>query len=235
MKELTTKLGTFVLIGTLVLGSCSTVKNANNQQKGTGIGAVGGAILGGIIGNQIGDGHSEIGAVIGGVIGGAAGNVIGGKMDRQAEIIENEVPGAKVERVNDGEAIAVTFDGESGGVTFATAKYAVTPESQTTLDKLIEVFKAYPDTNLLINGHTDSVGNDANNMTLSQKRALSVRDYLIANGVESSRLTTKWYGETMPKATNDTAEGRSINRRVEVFITPNQKMIDEAKQATGQQ
>ncbi len=235
MKKLTTKLGISVLIGTLVLGSCSTVQNANNQQKGTGIGAVGGAILGGIIGNQIGDGHSEIGAIIGGVVGGAAGNVIGGKMDRQAEIIENEIPGAKVERVNDKEAIAITFDGESRGITFATAQYAVTLESQTTLDKLIEVFKAYPDTNLLINGHTDSVGNDANNMTLSQKRVLSVRDYLIANGIESSRLTTKWYGETMPKATNDTAEGRSINRRVEIFITPNQKMIDEAKQATGQQ
>ncbi len=235
MKNITVKLGALAIAGTLTLGSCSSIQNANNQQKGTGIGAIGGAVLGGIIGNQIGGGNSEIGAVIGGVIGGAAGNAIGGKMDRQAEQIENEVPGAKVERVNDGEAIAVTFDGESGGVTFETAQYAVTPASQTTLDKLIDVFKAYPDTNLLINGHTDNVGNDANNMTLSQKRAMSVRDYLVANGVDASRVTTKWYGETMPKATNDTAEGRSINRRVEVFITPNEKMIQEAKEATGEQ
>ncbi len=234
MKKITIKLGVLALAGTLVLGSCSTVQNANSQQKGTAIGAGAGAVLGAVIGNQIGSGHSEVGAILGGVIGGAAGNAIGGKMDRQAEQIENEVPGAKVERINDGEAIAVTFDGESGGVTFATAQYAVTPESQETLDKLIQVFKSYPDTNLLINGHTDNVGNDTNNMTLSQKRALSVRDYLVANGVDGSRVTTKWYGETMPKSTNDTAEGRAINRRVEVLITPNQKMIDEAKQATGE-
>ena len=235
MKNITIKLSSLALIGALTLSSCGAIQNSNSQQKGTGIGAIGGAVLGGIIGNQIGDGNSELGAVIGGVIGGAAGNAIGGKMARQAEQIENEVPGAKVERVNDGEAIAVTFDGQSGGVSFDTAKYAVTPETQATLDKLIEVFKSYPDTNLLINGHTDSVGNDANNMTLSQKRAMSVRDYLVANGVDASRVTTKWYGETMPKASNDTKAGQAINRRVEVFITPNEKMISEAKQATGQQ
>ncbi len=226
MKIITTKLGILAVAGLLTFNSCGTM---STQTKGTGIGATGGAILGGIIGNQIGSGHSEIGAVIGGVIGGATGNVIGGNMDRQAEQIENEVPGAKVERVNEGQAIEVTFDGKSGGVVFETAKYAVTSTSQGTLSKLIQVFKSYPDTNLTINGHTDNVGNDANNMTLSKKRALSVRDYLVANGVDASRVTTKWYGETKPKYSNDTKEGQSMNRRVEVFITPNDKMIEEAK------
>ncbi|MFV0237961.1 MAG: OmpA family protein [Flavobacteriales bacterium] len=235
MKNLNTKLGIIVIVGALIFGSCSSIQSANSQQKGTGIGAIGGAILGGIIGNQVGDGNSELGALIGGVIGGAAGNMIGRKMDRQAEQIQNEVPGAKVERVNDGEAIAVIFDGESGGVTFPTAKYAVTPNSQATLDKLIQVLKSYPDTNLLVNGHTDNVGSDANNMALSQKRAESVHDYLVKNGLESSRIETKWYGETKPKSTNDTAEGRSINRRVEILIAPNDKMIEEAKKATGQE
>ncbi|MFV0530064.1 MAG: OmpA family protein [Flavobacteriales bacterium] len=234
MKNLTTKLSAFVMVWALIFSSCSTMQNANNQQKGTGIGAVGGAVIGGIIGNQVGSGHSEIGALIGAVIGGAAGNVIGAKMDRQAERIENEVPGAKVERVNNGEAIAVTFDGESGGVTFDTAKYTVTASSQSTLNKLIDIFKAHPDTDLLINGHTDNVGSDANNMTLSQKRAMSVQNYLVANGIDASRITTKWYGETMPKESNDTAEGRALNRRVEVLITANDKMVEEAKEQVGE-
>jgi len=230
MKNIKTKAGALAIVGMLTFNACSTLQNANKTQKGAGIGAVGGAVLGGIIGNQIGHGNSKLGALIGGVIGGVTGGVIGNKMDRQAERIENEVPGAKVERVNDGEAIAVTFDGQSGGVTFATAKYAVTPESKVTLDKLIEVFKSYPDTNLLINGHTDSIGKDTDNMILSKKRAQSVRDYIISQGIASGRITTKWYGESKPKESNDNEEGRAINRRVEVFITANQKMIDEARQ-----
>ncbi len=224
------QLGIISFLSALLIWSCSTVQNANNTQKGTAIGATGGAILGAIIGNQIGSGHSEIGAVIGGVIGGGTGNVIGRKMDQQAQEIETEIPGAKVERINEGEAISVTFDGESGGVTFATAKSAITPESQANLDKLIAIFRKYPDTNLLIQGHTDDVGSESSNMELSRKRAVSVYDYMKLNGLPSERMTTKWFGESMPKVSNDTPANRQINRRVEVFITPNEKMIEESSQ-----
>lgn len=138
--------------------------NANNSQKGAVIGAAGGAIIGAIIGNNAGKGgNGELGAVIGGVVGGTAGAVIGNKMDKQAQKIEEEIPGAVVERVDDG--IVVTFD-ENSGVYFDTNKYNINSASQATLDKLISVLKEYPDTNILVVGHTDSTGSAEYNMTV---------------------------------------------------------------------
>ncbi|MBT8261476.1 MAG: OmpA family protein [Bacteroidia bacterium] len=226
------------IIATLVLfvgsfGSCEATKNANNKQKGAVIGAAGGAILGAIIGNNVGKGgNSEAGAVIGGVVGGAAGVIIGDRMDKQAQKIEEEIPGAKVERVDDG--IVVTFD-ENSGVYFATNKYNINEASQTTLDKLAGVLVEYPDTDVLVVGHTDSTGADEYNMTLSKNRANAVTNYFTQNkGLNPSRFTTNWYGETSPVADNNTAEGRAQNRRVNIAIVPNEKMIKDAeKQAEG--
>jgi outer membrane protein OmpA-like peptidoglycan-associated protein len=215
------------------LGSCEATRNANNKQKGAVIGATGGAILGAIIGNNVGKGgNSEAGAVIGGVVGGAAGVIIGDRMDKQAQKIEEEIPGAKVERVDDG--IVVTFD-ENSGVYFATNKYNINEASQTTLDKLAGVLVEFPDTNVLVVGHTDSTGADEYNMTLSKNRAMAVTNYFTQNkGLNSSRFTTNWYGETSPVADNNTAEGRAQNRRVNIAIVPNEKMIKDAeKQAEG--
>ena len=121
MKTILRNVSMFAIAISMLTG-CEATKNANNQQKGTVIGAAGGAILGAVIGNNVGkkgDG-GELGAVIGGVVGGAAGNVIGKKMDKQAQRIEEEIPGAEVERVDDG--IVVNFD-ENSGVYFATNKY----------------------------------------------------------------------------------------------------------------
>ena len=211
--------------------NCKSVENANNKQKGAVIGATGGAILGAIIGNNMGKGgNGELGAVIGGVIGGGAGVLIGNKMDKQAQKIEEEIPGAQVERVDDG--IVVTFD-ESSGVYFDTNKYNINTDSQNTLNKLIGVFKEFPDTNILVVGHTDSVGADDYNMTLSKNRAYAVSNYLTKQGVNDARLTTNWFGETQPIHDNSTAEGRAKNRRVNIAILPNEKMIKEAKQQAG--
>ena len=161
------------------LGSCEATRNANNKQKGAVIGATSGAILGAIIGNNVGKGgNGELGAVIGGVVGGGAGVLIGAKMDKQAQKIEEEIPGAQVVRVDDG--IVVTFD-ENSGVYFDTAKYNINPASQATLDKLANVLREYPDTNVLVVGHTDSVGADEMNMTLSKNRAQSVTNYFVQN------------------------------------------------------
>lgn len=215
----------------LLLG-CDAIQNANNAQKGGVIGAGGGAILGAIIGNNVGKGgNGELGAVIGGVVGGGAGILIGRKMDRQAERIEEEIPGAQVERLDDG--IVITFD-ENSGVYFDTNKYNINAASQTTLDKLAGVLAEYPDTNVLVVGHTDSTGPDAYNMTLSKQRAQSVTNYFNQQkNLAASRFTTNWFGETQPLHDNSTAEGRSKNRRVNIAIVPNQKMVDEAKKESG--
>lgn len=230
MKTLKNKFLSLALILSLLFGftACEATKNANNKQKGAVIGAAGGAIIGAIIGNNVGSGNnSELGAVIGGVVGGTAGVLIGKRMDEQAKKIETEVPGAEVERVDNG--IVVTFD-ENSGVYFDTNKSNINVKSQQTLDKLAKVFIDFPDTNILVVGHTDSTGSEEYNMALSEKRAKSVTSYLINDGIASSRFETLWYGETQPKYDNSTAEGRAKNRRVNVAIVPNEKMKKEAQQ-----
>ena len=220
---------TFIITIAANITGCKATKNANNKQKGAVIGATGGAILGAILGNNIGKGgKGEVGAVIGGVVGGTVGVLIGNKMDKQAQKIEEEIPGAVVERVDDG--IVITFD-ENSGVYFDTNKYDINTKSQGTLDKLTNVLNEYTDTNVSIVGHTDSSGSDALNMKLSKNRAFAVTNYFIEiKGLNSSRFSTSWYGESSPVSDNSTAEGRTKNRRVNVVILPNDKMIKDAEQ-----
>ena len=221
----------FALALIVSLPNCKAIKNANNKQKGAVIGAASGAVIGAILGNNVGKGgNGELGAAIGGVVGGAAGVLIGAKMDKQAQKIEEEVPGATVERVDN--AIVITFD-ENSGVYFETNKYNINSASKESLDKLIGVFKEYPETDILVVGHTDSVGAEEYNMTLSKNRANSVTSYLTSNGISNSRLTTNWFGETQPKHDNSTKEGRAKNRRVNIAVLPNDKMIDEAEKESG--
>lgn len=210
--------------------SCSTVRNANNTQKGAVIGASGGAVIGGVIGNNVGKGgNTALGAIIGAAIGGAAGGYIGNRMDRQAERIEEEIPGAEVQRV--GEGINVTFT-QDAGVYFDTNKSDVKGMSATTLDKMANILNEYPKSNILVEGHTDSAGAEDYNMSLSQRRAESVTNYLIAKGISPSRFSTKWYGETQPRESNDTAEGKAKNRRVELAIIANDALKEEAMRET---
>jgi len=217
-----------------ILPGCSETKKMSKEQKGAAAGAAGGAVIGGIIGNNVGKkGNTVLGALIGAVVGGVAGGVIGNKMDRQAEQIKTEVPGAQVTRVEEG--INVTFDennpdGSKAGVFFATNQYNISDNSKLSLDKLVKIFNQYPETNILIEGHTDNVGADAYNLSLSQKRAESVGNYLKNKSIPANRLTIKWYGETEPKVDNDTDAHRAQNRRVEFAITANEKMKTDAKQ-----
>ncbi len=213
---------------TLLFG-CEATRNANNTQKGAVIGAGSGAVIGGVIGNNVGKGNSALGAIIGGVVGGAAGGYIGSRMDKQAKQIEEEIPGAEVERV--GEGINVTFD-EASGVYFDTEKYNINAKSQETLNKLAAIFKEYPNTNVLVEGHTDNTGSDSYNLTLSKNRAQAVTNYMVTNGLDKGRFDTKWYGEAQPKYDNTTAEGRSKNRRVELAIVANEELKKEAEEAT---
>ncbi len=226
-------LAAFAIVMIIGLNSCKATQNANNKQKGAVIGAAGGAILGAIIGNNTGKKGSggELGAVIGGVVGGAAGVLIGSKMDKQAQKIEEEIPGAKVERIDDG--IVITFD-ENSGVYFDTNKYNINTDSGILLKKLGSILVEYPDTNVLVVGHTDSTGANEYNLTLSKNRANSVTDFFMKNGMSADRFTTKWFGEDQPIDDNNTVEGRAKNRRVNLAIVPNEKMVNEAKKEAGE-
>lgn len=229
MKNIANKIVAMGIILTLTV-SCNAVKNANNTQKGTAIGAGSGAAIGGIIGNNVGNGkNTALGAIIGAVVGGAAGGYIGNRMDKQAQRIEEEIPGAEVTRV--GEGINVVFN-EDAGVYFDTNKSDVKGTSAVTLDRLVGILKEYPDTNILVEGHTDSAGAEDYNMNLSKQRAQSVTSYLVNNGIAGNRLTTKWYGESQPKSDNSTAEGKAKNRRVEMIIVANDQLKQEALQKT---
>jgi len=219
----------YVLALAMVM-SCSTIKNANKTQKGAVIGAAGGAVIGGVIGNNVGNGNNTaLGAILGAAIGGAAGGYIGNRMDRQAERIEEEIPGAEVKRV--GEGINVTFN-EDAGVYFDTNRSDVKGTSASTLDKLAGIFKEYPNSNILVEGHTDSAGAEEYNMNLSKQRAVSVTNYLTAKGISPTRFTTKWYGELQPVGDNATTAGKAQNRRVELAIVASEELKEEAIEQT---
>ena len=232
MKQVFEKAIVFIAGVMIMCSSCETTKKANNTQKGAAVGAASGAVIGGVIGNNVGDkNNTALGAIIGAVVGGAAGGIIGNKMDRQAEEIKEEIPGAEVQRV--GEGINVTFndknpDGSKAGVYFKTNVYDISPNSKLALDKLVKVFTQYPETNILIEGHTDNRGTDEYNNNLSQKRAIAVGNYLKSAGIAASRLTVKWYGESQPKVENSSPENMAENRRVEFAITANDKMKEQA-------
>jgi len=199
--------GTAILL-TLLLSGCASMSKG---QEGAAVGGAAGAVLGGIIGNQTGS--TARGAIIGAAVGGAAGAVIGKRMDEQAEVLEEELPGAEVERV--GEGIQVTFD---SGILFDFDSYALRPEAREHLTNLAASLNEYPDSELLIVGHTDSSGADDYNQTLSERRADAAGSFLIRGGVLPSRVRTTGMGETEPVAPNDTEDGMQQNRRVEVAI-----------------
>jgi outer membrane protein OmpA-like peptidoglycan-associated protein len=192
----------------LTAASCSTW---GHRETGAVVGAAAGGAVGGVIGTQ--SGSTARGAIIGAVVGGAAGAVIGHQMDRQAEELEAQVPGAVVERV--GEGIHITFP---SGLLFGFDSNEIRPDAAAHLRQLATSLGEYPNTQVLIVGHTDSVGNDSYNLDLSVRRAEAARSYLATRGVQAARLHASGRGEWEPLATNETEAGRQANRRVEVAI-----------------
>lgn len=213
------KMITGILLTGLLLGSCSSM---NKTQKGAVIGGGSGAVVGGVIGRAAG--NTAAGAIIGAAVGGTTGAIIGRQMDKQAEEIKKEVPNAKVERV--GEGIVVEF---SDKVLFETDKSNLNASAQNTLNNLTRILKKYPDTNLEIDGHTDSRGTESYNQDLSERRAQSVADYLTSSNISRSRITTRGFGEMQPKYSNETEDGRAGNRRVEFQISANETMKANAR------
>ena len=207
----------------LILSGCASW---NKTQKGAVVGTAAGGAMGAVIGRA--SGNTALGAIIGATVGGATGAVIGHQMDKQAEEIKNTVPDAKVERV--GEGIAVEFN---SNVLFGFDKSNLSDDAKISLDKLVKVLNSYPETNIEVQGHTDSKGSESYNQDLSERRASAVSAYLDSKGIAANRLSIKGFGETAPKYDNSTAEGRTGNRRVEFMITANEKMKAEAAKEAG--
>jgi outer membrane protein OmpA-like peptidoglycan-associated protein len=207
----------------LVLSGCSSF---TRTQKGGAIGTASGGAVGAVIGRA--SGNTAMGAIIGAVVGGTAGAIIGNQMDKQAAEIARDIPDAKVTRVEEG--IVVEF---SSQVLFGFDQSDLNAESRSSLDKLVRVLNGYPDTDIEIQGHTDSDGTVAYNKRLSERRALAVSNYLTSRNIVPSRITVVGYGELAPKYSNEDASGKALNRRVEFLISANEKMRREAIQSTS--
>ena len=219
-------LSVLLLCMAVVFSSCGTW---NNTAKGTAIGVGGGAAVGAGIGAIAG--NTALGSIIGAAVGGTAGALIGKQMDKQTKGLEASLrEEAVVETINEGEALKVTFD---SGILFATNSSTVSAASKSALRNLATSLNANPDTDIKIVGHTDSTGKVDYNQTLSEKRAKSVYDYLMEDqGISSTRMTFEGKGIHEPVADNATPEGRAKNRRVEILILPNQRMIQQAQDGT---
>jgi outer membrane protein OmpA-like peptidoglycan-associated protein len=194
--------------------------NTSRATKGAIIGAGAGAAAGAVIAKK----NKAAAIIFGAAVGGVAGALIGDYMDKQAAKIQEDLDGATVERV--GEGIIVTFD---SGILFDHDSYALKQATRDNLNELSGALIKYDDTDVKVLGHTDSTGSTEYNEGLSKRRASSVKTYLSNQGVAGSRMTTQGHGELDPVATNETAEGRQLNRRVEVVIIANQKLKNAAK------
>lgn len=193
-----------------------TVDEHAKTKKGAVIGGIAGAIAGAVIDNNRGHRSAKRGAVVGGVAGAAAGAIVGAMMDRQERELR-QIQGVNVTRTAPGE-LNVSVQNE---VLFDFNSSALRSSSRTSLQQMADVFQKYPDTTLSVQGHTDSIGSAAYNQRLSERRADSVAGYLQDLGVRSSRIQTIGYGKSQPRATNSTAAGRQLNRRVEIHVRAN--------------
>lgn len=216
-----------VLLAAATLGSAACA-SMSQKERGAVIGAGAGAAIGGVIGNQTGS--TARGAIIGAVVGGAAGAIIGHQMDQQAKELDQSIPGAKVERV--GEGIQVTFE---SGLLFDFDSDRIRPDAAANFQELARSLNKFGNSNLLIVGHTDSQGDDAYNMGLSQRRANAASAYLQSQGVPASRISTSGRGESEPVATNDTEAGKQLNRRVEVAIYASPEYREQVKKSSSGQ
>jgi len=205
-----------LLLATLFSFACATSDPNVKAKRGAGIGAAAGAVAGAVIGNQ--SGNNRTGAVVGAAAGAAIGAAIGHRMDKQQQELQ-QIPGVEVTRPSEGQIdVRLTND-----ILFDVDSASLRSASRSTLNGLSTNFKQYPDELIDVEGHTDSTGTPSHNQTLSENRASSVRTYLVDQGVPASRVSAVGYGESRPKASNSTPEGRQLNRRVEIHVRATQQ------------
>ncbi|WP_199609105.1 OmpA family protein [Flocculibacter collagenilyticus] len=199
-----------ILAASIAVTGCAS--NASNTQKGAGIGAVVGAVLGKATGD-----HDKSRYAWGAVVGAIAGGAIGNYMDKQEEEFNRDLADSGVKVVRDGDVLTLQMP---GNITFKSNSTQISGNFYPILNDVALVLNRYEKTYLVVEGNTDSVGAAEYNMTLSQKRADSIASYLQTQNIHPKRLATEANGEHQPIASNQTAEGRSQNRRVELKIIP---------------
>ncbi len=211
MKKFMATTLTVLLFATTALAQ--VVDDHAKAKKGAVIGGIAGAIAGDIISNNR-KGHSgKRGAIVGGIAGTAAGAIVGAMMDKQERQLR-QIPGVDVTRTADNELKVTVKD----DVLFDYNSAGLRPASRTSLRDIANVFEQYPNTTIAVQGYTDSTGSASYNERLSERRAGSVANYIESLGVNTSRIETIGYGESSPRATNNTPSGRQLNRRVEIHI-----------------
>lgn len=224
MYRLSKKVTLFVsliLAATITISGCS---NWSKTAKGGAIGGAAGAAAGAVVGKTLG--NTAAGALAGAAVGGTVGAIIGRQMDKKAAELERKLEGAKIQRVEEG--IAIRFD---SGLLFDFDSAKLRPEAKENLEQLAEIMGEDDNTELLIVGHTDSIGDEDYNYDLSERRADSAADYIISQGIGANRVDTEGRGETEPIGDNDTEAGRQKNRRVEVAIYASEDYIEELEAA----
>ena len=216
-------------IALLGVSGCVTDPNTGERHVSrTAIGGIGGAGLGYLLGGLIG---GKTARIVGAGIGAAAGGYVGYRMDEQIRELEEATAGSGVDvsQTPNGDGILVNLP----DVTFAVNSADISPSMRQTLDGVAQSMVNYPNSLIDVMGHTDSTGSESYNMTLSQNRANTVMNYLIGKGVPAARIRSQGFGETMPVADNNTADGRTRNRRVEIQIVPvTQEDVDAARRAS---
>jgi outer membrane protein OmpA-like peptidoglycan-associated protein len=230
MKQSRIVVSSLAALSLITVSGCVTDPNTGERKiSRTVLGTGGGAILGAVLGGLIGGGT---GRIIGAGIGGVAGGVVGYKMDQQIKELKEQTAGSGVDvtETDNGQAILVNLP---DGVTFDVGSATLKPQFRATLDQIAQSLQTYPDSLIDVYGHTDSTGSDLYNQGLSERRAKTVADYLAMRGVSATRVRSQGYGETMPVATNDTPEGRTLNRRVEIKIVPITREQVEAARSQG--
>ncbi len=205
-------------LATLTLGGCVTDPETGNRRLskaaiGGGVGALGGYLLGDVLGGR----NDRTEKILGAGIGAIAGAGVGAYMDAQERKLRQQTAGTGVDVVREGDNLRLRMP---SGITFATNQYQVQPAFRGTLDQVAGTLRDYPNTAIDVLGYTDADGSEAYNQSLSERRAASVADYLIGQGVQAARIGTRGYGEMQPIASNETAEGKQANRRVEIRIVP---------------
>ncbi|QKZ14649.1 OmpA family protein [Spirosoma sp. KUDC1026] len=221
-KSLAILMTASILTAGTMTGCKNSGGNMNKTQKGAAVGGGGGALVGGIIGRKTG--NTALGAIIGATVGGAAGAVIGRRMDKQAEEMKRSMPNAEIERV--GEGIKITFGSD---ILFDVNSAELKSATKRQLTEFAQTLNKYEDTDILIEGHADATGPDDLNQRLSERRADAVGNYLEQQGVKTTRVKEKGYGESQPIADNSTEAGRQKNRRVDIAVYANKQMQRDAK------
>jgi outer membrane protein OmpA-like peptidoglycan-associated protein len=208
-----------IALSSAVLTAACTTDPYTGQRRinNTAVGIIGGALGGYLLGDLIGGRGDRTEKILGAGIGAIAGGAVGAYMDRQEADLRRQTAGTGVDVIRQGDDLILRMP---SNVTFPVDSSAIQPQFRPTLDQVAQTLTSYNQTYIDVLGHTDSTGSDAYNQALSERRAQSVADYLSMRGVARARMGIRGYGETQPIASNETEEGRSQNRRVEIKVVP---------------